>query len=331
MGPAIATCRPTTRRRASPTASTTGSASVRACRSNMPMRPCREASAGAGLTEFSSLSGTGWGYGFTAGVTLTPMPSTHDRHRLSLGDQSEDRWKCAFGSDYLARRPRIRQHYARSARCRLAGSAPDVSVRSGLCLAPSNGPTGAASAHPMCTGPTGAIVGHFAVPILKTAGSSRSAPNIMWNDRLTVRAGVGYEKSPITDQVRIPLLPDNDRYWLSLGGSYKLTPKMSFDLAYSHLFVKSTLDQHHGTSGNPWFNPATPSAISAPSTRTSTSSRWADISLGRAGAGAEVAALSQISAALSRHEKAGGNAGLFLRRPGHAHARGGGRRLKTRR
>lgn len=32
-----------------------------------------------------------------------------------------------------------------------------------------------------------------------------------WADKLAVRGGVGYEKSPITDTVRIPLLPDNDR------------------------------------------------------------------------------------------------------------------------
>ena len=62
----------------------------------------------------------------------------------------------------------------------------------------------------------------------------------MMNEQLTLRGGVGYEKSPITDDVRMPLLPDNDRYWLSIGASYKLTPKLSFDLAYSHLFVKDT-------------------------------------------------------------------------------------------
>jgi long-chain fatty acid transport protein len=47
-----------------------------------------------------------------------------------------------------------------------------------------------------------------------------------WTEQLAVRGGVGYEKSPITDDVRIPLLPDNDRYWLSAGGTYKLTPKI---------------------------------------------------------------------------------------------------------
>ena len=60
-----------------------------------------------------------------------------------------------------------------------------------------------------------------------------------WDNRTTLRAGVGYEKSPVTDQVRVPGIPDNDRIWLSLGGTYKFSPKMSFDVAYSHVFVKS--------------------------------------------------------------------------------------------
>ena len=80
-----------------------------------------------------------------------------------------------------------------------------------------------------------------------------------WNDKLAVRGGVGYEKSPVTDQVRMPLLPDNDRYWLSVGATYRLTPKMSFDLAYSHLFVKSASIDLTSTA-NPWFIPGATAA-----------------------------------------------------------------------
>ena len=72
-----------------------------------------------------------------------------------------------------------------------------------------------------------------------------------------MRAGIGYEKSPVTDQVRMPLLPDNDRLWLSVGGSYQWSPKLSFDLAYSHIFVKSTSINISAASGNPWFDGVT--------------------------------------------------------------------------
>ena len=61
-----------------------------------------------------------------------------------------------------------------------------------------------------------------------------------WNDRLAVRSGIGFERSPVTDQVRMPLVPDNDRIWLSAGATYQYSNKISLDLAYTHVFVKST-------------------------------------------------------------------------------------------
>jgi long-chain fatty acid transport protein len=54
----------------------------------------------------------------------------------------------------------------------------------------------------------------------------------------TFRAGLGYELSPISDEVRNVSLPDNDRIWLSFGASHRLTEKITIDLAYTHLFVK---------------------------------------------------------------------------------------------
>ena len=75
----------------------------------------------------------------------------------------------------------------------------------------------------------------------------------MWNQQWTLRGGVGFEKSPITDDVRMPLLPDNDRFWASLGATYKVSNKLSLDAAYSHVFVKSTPINITAASGNPWF------------------------------------------------------------------------------
>ena len=53
----------------------------------------------------------------------------------------------------------------------------------------------------------------------------------------TGRAGVAYEKSPINDKNRGNRLPDDDRWWLSAGGSYNYSEKLSFDLGYSYIFV----------------------------------------------------------------------------------------------
>lgn len=57
-----------------------------------------------------------------------------------------------------------------------------------------------------------------------------------WNPNLTLRAGLAYELSPIDDANRRITLPDSDRIWASIGASYKISNKMSLDVAYSHLF-----------------------------------------------------------------------------------------------
>ncbi|WP_170937261.1 MULTISPECIES: outer membrane protein transport protein [Rhodomicrobium] len=53
----------------------------------------------------------------------------------------------------------------------------------------------------------------------------------------TLRIGLAWEKSPISDHERNVLLPDADRIWLSVGGSYRYSEKVSFDIGYSHIFV----------------------------------------------------------------------------------------------
>ena len=35
-------------------------------------------------------------------------------------------------------------------------------------------------------------------------------------------------------------MPDNDRLWLSVGGTYRWNEKLSFDAAYTHIFVDDT-------------------------------------------------------------------------------------------
>lgn len=52
---------------------------------------------------------------------------------------------------------------------------------------------------------------------------------------LTMRAGIGYEISPITDEIRSTRLPDTDRLWLSAGASYKFNDDLSFDLGYTYI------------------------------------------------------------------------------------------------
>ncbi|MCA1406611.1 outer membrane protein transport protein [Ensifer sp. IC3342] len=58
-----------------------------------------------------------------------------------------------------------------------------------------------------------------------------------YNPNLTLRAGLGYEIAPTTDEDRSMRLPDADRIWASIGASYDWNERLSLDVGYSHLFV----------------------------------------------------------------------------------------------
>ena len=59
-----------------------------------------------------------------------------------------------------------------------------------------------------------------------------------WNDRLTLRAGVSYDETPIPSaQLRTPRIAGEDRIWLAVGGTWNWSETISFDLGYTHLFV----------------------------------------------------------------------------------------------
>lgn len=71
-----------------------------------------------------------------------------------------------------------------------------------------------------------------------------------WNPDLTLRAGLGYEWSPVKDSDRSARLPDNDRLWTSLGFGYKLNEQLNVDFGYTHIFPKSTKVSITSTNSN---------------------------------------------------------------------------------
>ncbi|MGP1385122.1 MAG: OmpP1/FadL family transporter [Thainema sp.] len=72
-----------------------------------------------------------------------------------------------------------------------------------------------------------------------------------WNDTLrvalgltydidetwTVRGGVAYDPTPVPQEFFTARIPDSDRTWLSVGLSYAPTDNLSFDFAYTHVFI----------------------------------------------------------------------------------------------
>jgi len=197
---------------------------------------------GGALAE---LSGHDWGYGFTAGITVTPTPTT----TVGIGYRSQINQKIdgslsisGVGSQNASTTLNLPDTVSIGLRQRLSPqwtALATVEWTNWSRIGTSN-----VAAGPFST----------TLPFQYQNGWFFSVgAEYMWNEQLTLRAGAGYEKSPITDDVRIPLLPDNDRYWLSIGGTYRLTPKITIDAAYSHLFVRDTPINITATSGNPWF------------------------------------------------------------------------------
>ncbi|MBL4575506.1 MAG: outer membrane protein transport protein [Opitutaceae bacterium] len=79
--------------------------------------------------------------------------------------------------------------------------------------------------------------------------------NYLLSDSVTLKMGAGYDETPVSSALlRGPRIPDADRTRIALGFNWKVSEKVNFDLAYTHLFVGSapinnTDDQTHNLLG----------------------------------------------------------------------------------
>lgn len=73
--------------------------------------------------------------------------------------------------------------------------------------------------------------------------------NYKFSDRIIGKFGVALDESPVSDQDRTVRLPDSDRKWIALGGSFKVGQAGKLDLGYAHLFTsESSIDQTRGNA-----------------------------------------------------------------------------------
>lgn len=64
-----------------------------------------------------------------------------------------------------------------------------------------------------------------------------------FNEKLTLRGGLGVDHTPTDDATRVPGIPDSNKVWLALGGSYEMN-NWKFSLSYGHeFFKKATINQ----------------------------------------------------------------------------------------
>jgi long-chain fatty acid transport protein len=59
--------------------------------------------------------------------------------------------------------------------------------------------------------------------------------------QLTLRAGFGYDWSPVTDQWRSPGVPDNNRINISAGATYDFSNRLSVSVGYTYIGVDDAL------------------------------------------------------------------------------------------
>ena len=217
----------------------------------------------AAFSEFTLDGLKGWGYGATVGVTLTPGPRT----TIGIG------WRSGIDQKVdgtLSVNPVLPG--ATPGSISTTVSLPDTvsaGIRhrfderwtlmgtvewtnwSRLGTVIFTGPTGGVATVGTPTGPVA-----VALPFQYRDGWFFSGgAEYQWSERLALRSGIAFERSPVSDQVRMPAIPDNDRFWLSVGASWQIFPGvMWFDLAYSHIWVKDPSINISAASGNPWFN-----------------------------------------------------------------------------
>jgi long-chain fatty acid transport protein len=78
----------------------------------------------------------------------------------------------------------------------------------------------------------------------------RGSLGAIWrpDDRWTLRAGTGFDQSPVSDISRTVRVPDSNRVFLALGFGYRVWEKIYVDFGYLHAFFKSgTVDETNQT------------------------------------------------------------------------------------
>lgn len=206
----------------------------------------------------TDLSGSGWGYGLTAGVTLSPVPGT----QFGLG------WRSAVDQRIggtLSTIPGLPGSTVGSVDVTLA--LPDIvslGVRHRIdpdwtlmgTIEWSNWSRIGTTIVRQPSG-VGALVAGAPVELpfrYKDGWFYSVGVEYALTSQTTLRAGMGYEVSPVTNLVRTPRLPDNDRVWLAAGVSHRISTNVTFDVAYSRIVVRNTHIDVSVASRNPWFN-----------------------------------------------------------------------------
>jgi long-chain fatty acid transport protein len=192
---------------------------------------------GMTLAPFRSLSADDWGAGVTAGVIWQPKPGTS----IGLG------YRSAVGFDLSGSYTRALFPLSPALQ---VGAAASTTVPEEITFSLRQAITECWTFLATVEWQNWSRLRN--VPIT-TGGFPLETLNFGWRDGwytsfgaeyiysplLTFRAGIAFERSPIDDATRDILLPDSDRLHLNIGATYKWSDRISFDVAYGHIFYDS--------------------------------------------------------------------------------------------
>ena len=74
--------------------------------------------------------------------------------------------------------------------------------------------------------------------------------NYHYSEQWMARTGIALDQAPVSDAYRTARIPDNNRFWLSVGGQYQASKTSTLDFGYAHLFVANTgISQNQAAAG----------------------------------------------------------------------------------
>jgi long-chain fatty acid transport protein len=195
---------------------------------------------GAGMTE---AKGNSWGWGWNLGVMLSPTPSTKVGITYRSAVTHDVEGDISFSSRPAALATPL-QNGPIKAEVKLPSSfslALSQGIGSNLRLLADYTWTGWDSIQELAfvrQGPGAALPPTHLN--FKDAWRIGVGAEYQLNSAWLLRIGTAYDKTPVQDEYRTPRLPDNDRWWLSIGARWTFSPQGAVDFGYSYLIVDDT-------------------------------------------------------------------------------------------
>lgn len=204
---------------------------------------------GAAGDTLSTNTGNDWGYGYHLGALYQFTPSTrvglsyHSQvvHQLSGTSKFIGSLTGASGSQYSSLKARITlpptttfsAFHTINSSWDVMGSVSYTqwSVSNNMMLKNVGGIKG------------GALTNNLRIPLIRGYSNSWNysvGANYHINDKMMLRTGVGYDKTPSDNSYRNVQLPDSNLVAVALGGHIQATDTLGCDIGWTHVFAMNT-------------------------------------------------------------------------------------------